>query len=156
MSRRARIRKGALFVLMIFISIAMLYPFWYMLDNAFRSSAQYDQQRGHSLAGWSALFANLPAGREMINSTLVCAFAIAIILVVSTTAGFAFAKLRYRGSGMVFLLVVSALMVPLQSILFPEFVNLSNVHLTSSYVGAVLVYAALGAPFATFLMAAYY
>ncbi len=149
-------RAWALFVLMVVIAVVMLYPFWYIIDNAFRSSGQFDRQSGHSLNGWKQLFANLPVGSQLLNSTVVCVGAIAIILVVSTTAGFAFAKLRYRGSGMIFLLVVSALMVPLQSILFPEFVNLSNVHLTSSYTGAVLVYAALGTPFATFLMATYY
>ena len=153
---RARSHSWVLFVLMVVIAVVMLYPFWYIIDNAFRSAGQYDRQAGHSLAGWRQLLANLPVAGQMLNSTLVCAAAIAIILVVSTTAGFAFAKLRYRGSGLVFLLVVSALMVPLQSILFPEFVNLSNIGLTSSYAGAVLVYAALGTPFATFLMATYY
>ena len=57
---------------------------------------------------------------------------------------------------MVFLLVVSALMVPLQSIIIPEYVNLAKFSLTNSYAGAILVYAALGTPFATFLMATYY
>jgi len=152
-------RRASVWVLlagMVIIAVVMLYPFWYMIDNAFRSGGEFDRQSGHSLSGWKELFANLPVAGQMLNSTLVCAAAIAIILVVSTTAGFAFAKLRYRGSGMIFLLVVSALMVPLQSILFPEFVNLAKFGLTNSYAGAVLVYAALGTPFATFLMATYY
>lgn len=157
MRRTAGIRTSALFASMVVIAVVMLYPFWYMLDNAFRSGTQYDRQHGHSLtAGWTALLRNLPVGGELLNSTLVCVAAIAIILAVSTTAGFAFAKLRYRGGGVVFLAVVAALMIPVQSILIPEYVNLARVHLTSSYLGAVLVYAALGTPFATFLMATYY
>src|SRR5580658_1492600 len=148
-----RLRKKsyawALFCLMVVVAVNML-------DHAFRSAGQFDRQAGHSLAGWRELFANLPVASQMLNSTLVCAAAIAIILAVSTTSGFAFAKLRYRGSGIVFLLVVSALMVPLQSIIIPEYVNLAKFNLTSSYAGAVLVYAALGTPFATFLMATYY
>ncbi len=153
---RRRGTRWVLFAAMVIVAVSMLYPVWYIIDNAFRSAGQYDRQAGHSLAGWRQLFATLPVAGQLLNSALVCVAAIAIILVVSTTAGFAFAKLRYRGSGLVFLLVVSALMVPLQSILFPEFVNLSNIGLTSSYAGAVLVYAALGTPFATFLMATYY
>jgi multiple sugar transport system permease protein/raffinose/stachyose/melibiose transport system permease protein len=153
---RKKISTRVLFTGMVVVAVVMLYPFWYMIDNAFRSGNQFDRQSGHSLAGWHALFANLPVGSQMLNSALVCAAAIAIILVVSTTSGFAFAKLRYRGSGMIFLLVVSALMVPLQSIIIPEYVNLARLHLTDNYTGAVLVYAALGTPFATFLMATYY
>src|ERR1022692_2270580 len=95
---------------MVVIAAVMIYPFYYMLDNAFRNPTQFDRQRGHSLSGWSQLFQNLPVLRELLNSTIVCAGAILIILVVSTTAGFAFAKLRYRGSGTVFLLVVAAIM----------------------------------------------
>jgi multiple sugar transport system permease protein/raffinose/stachyose/melibiose transport system permease protein len=154
--RRKRATAWGLFALMIVVAVVMLYPFWYMIDNAFRSGAQFDRQSGHSLAGVKALFANLPVGGQLLNSALVCAAAIAIILIVSTTSGFAFAKLRYRGSGMIFLLVVSALMVPLQSIIIPEYVNLAKFHLTDTYTGAILVYAALGTPFATFLMATYY
>src|SRR5215472_10221922 len=156
MRLRRNITTAALLLTMVIVAVVMLYPFWYIVDNAFRGQGQYDRQSGHSLGGWRQLFANLPVGGQLLNSTVVCVAAIAIILIVSTTAGFAFAKLRYRGSGLVFLLVVSALMVPLQSILLPEFENLAKVQLTSSYAGAVLVYAALGTPFATFLMATYY
>jgi multiple sugar transport system permease protein/raffinose/stachyose/melibiose transport system permease protein len=151
-----RLTAGPVLAGMIVVAIVMLYPFYYLLDNAFRNQSQYDLQHGHSTAGWTQLFQNLPVGSELLNSTIVCAAAILIILVVSTSSGFAFAKLRYRGSGTVFLLVVAALMVPLQSIIIPEYVNMAKFHLISSYTGAVLVYAALGTPFATFLMATYY
>src|SRR5258708_18371998 len=112
----SRLRRAmypwVLFILMVVVAVVMLYPFWYIIDNAFRSAGQFDRQSGHSLSGWSQLFANLPVASELLNSTLACVAAIAIILVVSTTAGFAFAKPRYPGSGIVFLFLVSALMVP--------------------------------------------
>ncbi len=154
-ARRTASRVG-LFVVMVVVAIVMLYPFYYMLNNAFRTAPQFDQQRGHSAASWSRLFADLPVARELLNSTLICLVAILIILFVSTTAGFAFAKLRYRGSELVFLGVVAAMMVPLQSIIIPEYVNLGRFGLVNSYFGAILVYAALGTPFATFLMATHY
>ncbi len=153
---RRRVTAAVIFAVMIVIAIIMFYPFWYMGDNSFRSQAQFDQKAGHSLAGWRQLFHYLPVVHELVSSTVVCAAAIAIILLVATTAGFAFAKLRYRGSGLLFLLIVAAMMVPLQSIIIPEYVNLAKFNLTSNYTGAILVYAALGAPFATFLMATFY
>jgi ABC-type glycerol-3-phosphate transport system permease component len=148
--------RTALFVVMIGVAVVMLYPFYYMLNNAFRTAPQFDQQSGHSTSSWARLFNDLPVARELLNSTLICFVAIVIILAVSTTAGFAFAKLRYRGSEMVFLGVVAAMMVPLQSIIIPEYVNLGRFGLVNSYTGAILVYAALGTPFATFLMATHY
>ena len=153
---RRRSRVGLIFLIMTLVAVVMLYPFWYMLNNAFRTQSQFEQQRGHSGVSWSQLFSELPVGRELLNSTLICLLSIMLILAVSTSAGFAFAKLRYRGSSTLFLAVVAALMVPLQSIIIPEYVNLGKLGLINTYLGAILVYVALGTPFATFLMATYY
>jgi multiple sugar transport system permease protein/raffinose/stachyose/melibiose transport system permease protein len=153
---RRRGRVGLIFLIMTGIAVVMLYPFWYLLNNAFRTQPQFERQHGHSAVSWSQLLRELPVGRELLNSTLICVASILLILAVSTTAGFAFAKLRYRGSGTVFLAVVAALMVPLQSIIIPEYVNLGKLGLINTYLGAILVYVALGTPFATFLMATYY
>jgi ABC-type glycerol-3-phosphate transport system permease component len=153
---RRRTVNGSRFALMVVVAVVMLYPFVYMLNSSFRTQAQFEQGAGHSTASWHDFFAALPVARELMNSTIICAMAIGIILVVSTTAGFAFAKLGYRGSSFIFLAVVAAMMVPLQSIIIPEYVNLSKLGLINHYLGAVLVYAALGTPFATFLMATYY
>jgi ABC-type glycerol-3-phosphate transport system permease component len=153
---RRRGRVGMIFLIMTGVAVVMLYPFWYLLNNAFRNESQFEQQHGHSAVSWSQLFSELPVGRELLNSTVICLASILLILAVSTTAGFAFAKLRYRGSSTVFLAVVAALMVPLQSIIIPEYVNLGKLGLINTYLGAILVYVALGTPFATFLMATYY
>jgi ABC-type glycerol-3-phosphate transport system permease component len=153
---RRRGRVGMIFLIMTGVAVVMLYPFWYLLNNAFRNESQFEQQHGHSAVSWGQLFSELPVGRELLNSTVICVASIVLILAVSTTAGFAFAKLRYRGSSTVFLAVVAALMVPLQSIIIPEYVNLGKLGLINTYLGAILVYVALGTPFATFLMATYY
>ena len=130
---RRRLRVGTLFALMVVIAAVMLYPFYYMLNNAFRTQTQFEQQSGHSAVSWQQLFTQLPVWRELLNSTIICATAIALILAVATSAGFAFAKLRYRGSGTVFLAVVAALLVPLQSIIIPEYVNLGKFGLINTY-----------------------
>jgi ABC-type glycerol-3-phosphate transport system permease component len=149
-------RRGLLFAVMVGIAVVMLYPFYFMLEASFRTQAQFEQGRGRSLASWHLLFDTLPVGRQLLNSLLICVVSIGLILVVSTSAGFAFAKLRYRASEAIFLGVVGAMMVPLQSILIPEFVNISKIGLLDTYFGAILVYVALGTPFATFLMYTYF
>jgi multiple sugar transport system permease protein/raffinose/stachyose/melibiose transport system permease protein len=153
---RRRVNKVVLFVSMIVVAIVMLYPFYFMLNNGSRTQTQFEQQSGHSLHSWTQLLQELPVLRQLFNSTLICAVAITIILAVSSTAGFSFAKLTYRASGFLFLAIVAAMMVPLQSIIIPEYVNLAHFGLINTYVGAILVYAAIGTPFATFLMTAYY
>ena len=135
---------------------AMFYPFWFMIDSSFRSNAQFRAGSGYSLDSWAKLLDALPVAQQLGNSAIVCALSLVVIVAVSTTAGFAFAKLRYRGSTMVFLIIIAAMLVPMQSIIIPAYVNLSQFNLLTSYAGAVLVYSALGTPFATFLMTAFY
>ncbi len=134
----------------------MCYPFIFMIVNSLRSENQFLNGQGFSLASWGALFRALPVVTELLNSTLVCSAAIAIILVCSSAAGFAFAKLRFRRQAFLFLAVIGSMMVPVQSIIIPEYVNLANLHLVNNYLGPIMVYAALGTPFATFLMTAFF
>jgi ABC-type glycerol-3-phosphate transport system permease component len=148
--------RALIYLALVLISVVMLYPFYYMGFNAFRSLDQYYAGHGFSLTSWRNLFDTLPVGRQLLNSTIITLSAIAIILAVSTTAGYAFAVLRYRASALVFLIIIAAMMVPIQSIIAPEFVNLANWGFINHRYGAILVYAALGAPFATFLMTVYF
>src|SRR5436305_853019 len=153
--RRRAVRAGTYLGLAV-ISVVMLYPFWSMGIASFRSLEQYTNGHGFSISSWRQLFSTLPVGRELLSSAIVTLGAIALILAVSTTAGYALGVLRYRFSTVVFLLVISAMMVPMQSMILPEYVNLSRIGFINHYYGAILVYAALGTPFSTFLMTTYF
>jgi ABC-type glycerol-3-phosphate transport system permease component len=153
---RRRITRLAIYLALGVITVVMLYPFWSMGIASFRSLTQYQLGRGFSFVSWRELFRTLPVGRELANSALITLSAIGLILVVSTTAGYALGTLRYRLSGVVFLVIASAMMVPMQSMIVPEYVNLARLGFINHYYGAILVYAALGAPFSTFLMTTYF
>jgi ABC-type glycerol-3-phosphate transport system permease component len=153
---RRRLARALVYVALLATTVVMLYPFWYMGQDAFRSLEQYQLGSGFSLTSWRELFQTLPVGRQLLNSTILTAGSIALILAASTTAGYALGVLRYRFSSVVFLVVVSSMMVPVQSIIIPEFVNLARLGFVNHFYGAILVYAALGAPFSTFLMTAYF
>jgi len=153
---RRRTSKSLVYLVLLAVTAIMLYPFWLMGQMSFRSLPQYYLGKGFSLTTWHDLFAALPVGREMLNSTLITLTAILVILAVSTTGGYALGKLRYRLSGVVFLVVASSMMVPMQSMIIPEYINLARLGFINHYYGAIAVYAALGAPFATFLMTTYF
>jgi ABC-type glycerol-3-phosphate transport system permease component len=156
--RRRRFTPGraALVVGMVGIAVIMLYPFWVMIFTSLKTEQQYLTGSGFSLDSWRALSSAMPVARQILNSTIVCFASISIILLVGIAAGFSFAKLRFRASTVVFLAVVSCMMIPLQAILMPVFVNVTKVGWTGGYFGAILVYAALGTPFSVFLFATYF
>jgi ABC-type glycerol-3-phosphate transport system permease component len=151
-----RVGRWVLFAAMVVVAVIMLYPFWVMIFTSLQSEAQFLSGGGFSWLSWSSLTSVIPIGQEVLSSTIVCSSSIFIILCVGLPAGFAFSKLRFRMSTGVFLIIVSAMMVPLQAILMPEFVNVTKLGLTGGYFGAILVYAALGTPFSVFLFTTYF
>jgi ABC-type glycerol-3-phosphate transport system permease component len=150
-----RISRPVMYVVLAAITVVMLYPFYYMISTSLHSSDAYQLGGGYSLTSWHDLFNALPVWRQLLNSTIVSVGGIAIILLVSTMGGYAFAILRNRSSTVFFLLVVGAMMVPLQSIIAAEFINMVDYWRINHLDSAIIVYAALGAPFSTFLMTTY-
>jgi len=151
-------RRGGrllIYAALLATAVVMLYPFWSMGITSFRSLTQYYAGSGFSLASWHELFQSLPVLHEMLNSIILTVGGIAVIVAVSSTAGYAFGVLHYRFSAVIFLVVISSMMIPMQSMIIPEFVNLAKLGFVNHLYGAILVYAALGAPFATFLMTTY-
>jgi ABC-type glycerol-3-phosphate transport system permease component len=151
-----RIRRTLMFVILCVVVVVMLFPFAYMLATSFRSYDQFLTGEGFSLTSWQGLFDTLPVVQQMVNSAIVTCSSVALILFVSTTAGYAFAKLRFPLSPLLFVGILAGMMIPIQSIIIPEFVNIAGVGLINQYPGPILVYAALGIPFGTYLMTAYF
>ena len=156
MKKPRKVGRWILFGAMVIVAIVMLYPFWVMVITSLKSESQFLSGGGFSWLSWTSLTSVIPIGQEVLSSTILCSASIFIILCVGLPAGFAFSKLRFRSSTAVFLVIVSAMMVPLQAILMPEFVNVTKLHLTGGYTGAILVYAALGTPFSVFLFTTYF
>ena len=98
---------------------------------------------------WSA-GAGLP--RYFINSTIVALGTVVGSVVIATLAGYSIARIRFRGAKLVFLLLLTPMMVPLQALLTPLYVVLLQFRLTDSLLGLVLVYVTALLPFSVFVM----
>ena len=94
---RRRVTRSLMFLVLCVVVVVMLFPFVFMVLTAFKSEDQYISGNGFSLDSWAELFNVLPVVQELINSTVVTAGAVVLIIAVSTTGGFAFAKLGFRG-----------------------------------------------------------
>ncbi len=79
-----------------------------------------------------------PFGRWLGNSVLVAVVSVALTVALNLAAGYAFATLRFPGRDVLFLLVVSTLMVPIQVIMVPQFQVVVDAGLVDSPWGVVL------------------
>lgn len=86
------------------------------------------------------------------NTAILALGTTILTTVVATLAGYGLARLKFRGSGLLFVLILTPFMVPFQAILTPLFTLMNAIKLTDSLLGLVLVYATFQLPFAIFVM----
>jgi multiple sugar transport system permease protein len=88
------------------------------------------------------------------NSTLVALAVTAFQIITSTLAGYALARLKFRGSKAILLLILATLVIPFQILVIPIFLVLKWGHLINTYWALILPTAANG--FGIFLMRQYF
>jgi multiple sugar transport system permease protein len=90
--------------------------------------------------------------RNIINSVIVSVLSALLTSVLALLAGYGFALFRFRGSGLVFGLVLLAFMIPFQAVLTPLFLELKDMHLLNSLLGLSLFYTTFNLPVGVFVM----
>jgi multiple sugar transport system permease protein len=88
--------------------------------------------------------------RIVINSLLVALTATALQLLTGAMAAYAFSRLRFRGRSVVFALYLATLMVPLQVLVVPLFIQLTRLHLNDTYLA--LLAPSMASGFGVFLL----
>ena len=92
----------------------------------------------------------------MRNSLIVTSVTVVVATILSIMAGFALGTMRFRGSGIVFLLFLAGLTIPTEAIVVPLYFDLRSVGLDNSYAGLILPQIAMSVAFGTFWMRAFF
>lgn len=150
----------------VFVHAALLVvlAFWmvpivYMFSVALRSP---DTVFDPYLFAWPMTFDNFvtvirdnPLPRNFLNSLIVTVGTVAIVLAVSSLLAFAVSVLRLPATLALHAFLLTALMVPLASLILPLAILLKNFGWMNHYLGLIMPNAALGAPFAAVILKAF-
>lgn len=156
---RKRWVTAAYYAVSIILTGMFLFPIAWSMLTSFETSAEamaspprYWPSR-FSLENYREL-ANFGEGvsRYLWNSGSIALMTVAATLVISTLAGYGFSRFRFPGRNILFMLILSTLMIPFQSILNPLFILLRAIHLQDTKLGLALVYTTFQLPFAVFMM----
>jgi multiple sugar transport system permease protein len=92
--------------------------------------------------------------RYVWNSLIVAGGTAVLTAVLATLAGYGLGRtrFRFRGSSLVFALILVTLMVPFQAVVTPLFLELSFLHMLNSRIGLILFYSTFNLPFGVFVM----
>jgi len=114
-------------------AVITLVPLAWMVFSSFKTTTEiftyppWLMPRELSLFNYESLLRGFPFGRWYLNSIFYCAVVTVAVPLVCSLAGYAFAKLSFRGRRGLFLLVLASIVIPFQVILIPMFILMSQI-----------------------------
>lgn len=156
---RRRLRALALWTALLVLALPFAVPTLWMITSSVKPASEIFRSpptlfTAHpTLAGYREAFEFQPFARQYFNSLYIAILVTVLTLVVSSLAGYAFARIRFPGRNLFFLVVLVGLLVPTEVTIVPLFqafrvLGLINTHVPLIVVPAFGTAAVLG----TFIM----
>jgi multiple sugar transport system permease protein len=118
------------------------YPFVWMLAGSLKPELEIG-----NLKLWSALLSfnsyrqvitKIPVGRAFLNSLFVSFTVTTLVVVLGSMSGYALAKLRFFGKGLLYLLILFTMVIPFQITLIPQYVLMVKLGWTDTYLSLII------------------
>lgn len=129
--RRTNQRKWLLAFLwygtLILLSLPFIFPFWWMMTSSLKLATEIFAfpptllPKTWRWQNFVDVFTYQPFARHYFNSLYIAALVTAGTIFVSSLAGYAFARIRFKGKNLIFLVLLSTLMMPTEVTIIPNF-----------------------------------
>ncbi len=123
-------------------ALCVFFPLFWMVVTSLKTVPEIQRvplqiapDHWKNLANYREVFQRQPFGRFLLNSALVASVSAVSSLVVSSLAGYGFAKFRFPGREVFFFAIVGILMVPFQSVVVPLYLWVNAFNLLDTYLG---------------------
>lgn len=156
MTHRRRLGQAGYYIISILLAVLALIPFLWMISTSLKSRGALMSipiewiPTEPTLDAYTEVFSRFPFLRTIGNSLFISVTFTLITLVSASMAAFAFAKLRFRGSGVILSIYIATMMIPTQVTMIPLFVVMNRLGLIDSYASVILP--SMFKPFAVFLL----
>jgi ABC-type glycerol-3-phosphate transport system permease component len=122
--------------------VVVFFPFFWMAVTSLKTvpeiqrvPLQVSPDRWSNFDNYREVFQRQPFGRFLLNSALVASVSAVSSLLVSSLAGYGFAKFRFPGRDVLFFGIIGILMVPFQSVVVPLYLWVNRLGLLDTYAG---------------------
>jgi len=156
LNKASRPASISLYAAVIAIVALLLLPFVWVFFGSFKTQAEFMSDPGawfphtFQIQNYIDLFAENGFGRYFVNSAIVSIVAVSANVLFSSMAGYALAKLEFRGKNLVFSVVIFAWIVPYVAIFVPQFLVVVQLGLVSTLAG--IIAPLLVTPLSVFIM----
>ncbi|WP_426186958.1 carbohydrate ABC transporter permease [Microbacterium sp. TWP3-1-2b2] len=144
MKRRSKIPRILSIILLTVAAIGFAFPFYFMIVGAFQESPTNAPDELFPTSGWTvdnfiAIDSRIDLAGSLLNSLIFTAGVLLGTVVFGLLAGYAIARLDFRGRGVIWVLMLLVQMVPFQLLMIPLYVQITRSYgLGDSYLGMIL------------------
>jgi multiple sugar transport system permease protein len=161
-----RLTSWSLNLLTYLVLALMLAPILWLVASSLQTSGQlangeYDFLNP-TLDGFRDMWDTVDFGRYFKNSLIICTVAAALATLLASSAGYALARFRFRGSGTFGVAAIGTQLIPGSLFLLPLFLGFiwirqhTPIQLYDTRIGMILVYTAFFTPVSIWLMRAFF
>ena len=149
------------YILLILISIAMLFPFFWMVRSAFMTNREIMTTpiqwlpSHYDLENFKKAFERAPFGKYFINSAIIVLINMVGCILSSSFIAFGFSRLRFPGRKLWFALLLSTMMIPQTVLMIPQFLIWQSVGAYNTFI-PLTVPCFFGNAFNVFLVRQFY
>jgi ABC-type glycerol-3-phosphate transport system permease component len=153
-------RKAITHAVLAAASLVIGLPFIWMITTALKSPAevaQFPPIWWPSVLRWdnfAKAWSLAPFGRFYLNSIITASSGVVLEVMIGALSAFAFARIRFKYSGFLFMVMLAAMMIPGQVALIPNYVVLKSLKWINTYQGIVVPH--VSSVFGAFLMRQYF
>ncbi|PPA69807.1 carbohydrate ABC transporter permease [Jeotgalibacillus proteolyticus] len=157
--RPAVIRTGIRIPLILW-AIAVLYPIIWMFIGSLKSNAEiYSNPWGlpesFNFQNFIDAWTNYNIDTSVFNSVIVTVMGMFLTLVLALPTAYAIERIKFKGSGILFTVYISAMMIPMVLGWIPLFFLLMDFNLLDNLFGLAVVYAISQLPFTIFVLTSF-
>lgn len=141
---RHGVRSSLIYLVLIGVSLILLAPLFWMVSTALKDRKQiftYPPEWLPDPAVWSNFSDSLsayPFGRFATNTLIIAGFNIAGVLLTASMAAYAFARLRFPGRDVIFIILLSTLMLPFSVLMIPRYIEFRELGWLDSWLPLIV------------------
>jgi len=134
------------FVVLASITAVILYPLLWLVVSSFKPSSEFGQNPGlipdnPTINNYIKVvegIGGIPLWRFFANSLLIALSAVVGILISASLAAYAFARVKFKGVGILFACMIGTMLLPIHVIIIPQYIMFQKLELIDTYVPLIL------------------
>lgn len=138
------IRGGILHIFLAALCLLMLLPFCWVISTSLRLPGESFKlppsffPTDFYYQNYLDVFEKFPFARFMANSIFAAVTSVILNMIVTTMAGYAFARIPFKGKNTVFMVFLAGMMIPAQATMIPVYIVMSKLGLVGSLWAIIL------------------